>query len=82
MITEEQLIEMGFTPTYAEDFKFYQRQLTSGTNPYRLDDEYLVADKFETGWEVTVGEIVNRISEASDVKQIIEIFNRATNGKS
>jgi hypothetical protein len=74
MITEEQLIEMGFTPVYAEDFKFYQRQLTS--------DEYLIADIFETGWEVTVGEIADRISEASDVKQIIEIFNRATNGKS
>ena len=74
MITEEQLIEMEFTPVYADEFKFYQRQLTS--------DEYLVADKFETGWEVTVGEIVDRISEASDVKQIIEIFNRATNGKS
>ena len=74
MITEEQLIEMGFTPVYADEFKFYQRQLTS--------DEYLVADAFETGWEVTVGEIVNRISEASDVKQIIDIFNRASNGTS
>jgi len=74
MITEEQLIEMGFTPTYAEDFKFYQRQLTSGV--------HLIADEFETGWEVTVADIADRISEASDVKQIIEIFNRATNGKS
>jgi hypothetical protein len=74
MITEEQLIEMGFTPVYADEFKYYQRQLTS--------DEYLVADKFETGWEVTVGEIVTRISEASDVKQIIDIFNRASNGTS
>lgn len=74
MITEEQLIEMGFAPTYADEFKYYQRQLTS--------DEYLVADEFETGWEVTVGEIAGRISEASDVKEIIDIFNRATNGTS
>lgn len=74
MITEEQLIEMGFTPTFADEFKFYQRQLTS--------DEYLVADEFKTGWEVTVGEIVTRISEASDVNQIIEIFNRANHATS
>jgi len=74
MITEEQLIEMGFIPMFPDDYKFYQKRLTS--------DEHLVADEFETGWEVTVGEIVTRISEASDVKQIIDIFNRATNGTS
>jgi hypothetical protein len=73
MIQRKELIEMGFTLSKGDDFVFYEKQLTNRN--------WLLADKSKDGWYVTVDVIQGYIENASDVKKLIEIFNRANNGK-
>lgn len=73
MIQRKELIEMGFILSKGDDFVFYEKQLT--------DSNWLIADKSKDGWYVIVDDIKGYIENASDVKTLIEIFNRANNGK-
>jgi hypothetical protein len=70
MIHKNELIELGFTLHEAEDgFTFYEKQLTSRN--------WLTADKTKDGDYVVSGDFKGYITEASDLKQLIEILNRA-----
>ena len=70
MIQKNELIEFGFTLHEAEDgFTFYEKQLTSR--------DWLTADKTKDGDYIVSGDFKGYITEASDLKQLIEIFNRA-----
>jgi len=70
MIQKNELIELGFTLHEAEDgFTFYEKQLTSR--------DWLTADKTKDGDYMVSGDFKGYITEASDLKQLIEIFNRA-----
>lgn len=70
MIQKNELIELGFTLHDTEDgFTFYEKLLTSR--------DWLTAEKSKDGYYVVVGELKGYITEASDLKQLIEIFNRA-----
>jgi hypothetical protein len=70
MIHKNELIELGFTLHEAEDgFTFYEKQLTSR--------DWLTADKTKDGDYIVSGDFKGYITEASDLKQLIEIFNRA-----
>jgi len=70
MIHKNELIELGFTLHEAEDgFTFYEKQLTSR--------DWLTADKTKDGDYMVSGDFKGYITEASDLKQLIEILNRA-----
>ena len=70
MIHKNELIELGFTLHEAEDgFTFYEKQLTSR--------DWLTADKTKDGDYIVSGDFKGYITDASDLKQLIEIFNRA-----
>jgi hypothetical protein len=70
MIQKNELIELGFTLHEAEDgFTFYEKQLTSR--------DWLTADKTKDGDYIVSGDFKGYITEASDLKQLIEILNRA-----
>ena len=70
MIQKNELIELGFTLHDTEDgFTFYEKQLTSR--------DWLTADKTKDGYYIVSGDFEGYITEASDLKQLIEIFNRA-----
>lgn len=69
-MTEKELIDMDFTVFESDGFKFYEKNIV-GTF-------YLIADNIESydDWSVTLDEIPLEITEASDVKTLIEIFNK------
>lgn len=70
MIQKNELIELGFTLHETEDgFTFYEKQLTSR--------DWLTADKTKDDDYMVSGDFKGYITEASDLKQLIEIFNRA-----
>jgi hypothetical protein len=70
MIQKNELIELGFTLHETEDgFTFYEKQLTSR--------DWLTADKTKDGDYMVSGDFKGYITEASELKQLIEIFNRA-----
>jgi hypothetical protein len=67
-MTEKDLIDMGFTPIETDGFKFYEKNIKGVC--------YLIADNVEGNWIVAIDEIPLAITEASDVKPIIEILNK------
>ena len=74
MIQKNELTELGFTRHDTEDgFTFYQKKLTSR--------DWLTADKTKDGDYIVTGDFEGYITDASDLKQLIEIFNRANNDK-
>lgn len=74
MIQKNELIELGFTAHHTDDdFMFYEKLLTS--------KDWMTAEESKDGYCVSVGELDGHITDASDLKQLIEIFNRANNDK-
>jgi hypothetical protein len=70
MINKEDLIHMGFESMVFDDYEFMRLKIT--------DYDYLIGDINEMGvMQVQVGDMDIFISEASDLKQLIEIFNNS-----
>lgn len=69
MITKQDLTDMGFESITLREFEFQRLKIT--------DYDYLCGDINNKGvLQVQVGDMDIFITEASDLKQLIEIFNR------